>query len=229
MIASHLPTIEQNVGAVVQKAEETLKEILDESGTILYSSCATLTRGKYYFLGLNPGGEAEGTTSVQISLDGLKNQKENAYLHQSWCGHGDCSACIGRHPLQLNYQALFSALGEDLESVCASNLIFKRSKGEKDAGGWKMATDCWPVHMEILKIVQPTAVITFGKLPFEFIHNALQGNALQVEQAGHGKWTWQRSTLKEGEKLIGLPHLSRYALRRNTEVVTRMKSYLEVV
>jgi hypothetical protein len=226
-MASH--SIEQNVVAVVQTAEEKLGRLLEESGTILYSSSATLTRGKYYFLGINPGGPAEGTSTIQNSLDNLKTQTENAYVHESWCRHGECKQCVGRHPLQQNYRALFDGVGEDLESVCASNLIFKRSKGEKDAGGWKTAQDCWPVHMQIIEIVQPRAIITFGKLPFDFIHQELEGAALELEQAGHGSWTWRRSTLQQGQKLIGLPHLSRYALRNNTQVLDHINSYLGVV
>jgi hypothetical protein len=228
MNVSQIPSVEQNFAAVVEKAEEELKDILNESGTILYSSRATLSLGKYYFIGINPGGPAEGTSSIQSSLDDLKNETQNAYLHQSWCRHKDCNDCKGKHPLQQNYQALFNALGEDLESVCASNLIFKRSRGEKDAGGWNAALICWPLHMEIIKIVQPRAIIAFGKLPFDFIQNALEGATVQVDRTNHGNWPWRRSTLKDGKKLIGLPHLSRYALRDDSEVLDHIKSCLGV-
>jgi hypothetical protein len=228
MIVSDGPSVEQNVAAVIRKAEEKLKGILNQSGTILYSSRATLTPGKYYFLGINPGGSAEGTSSIQNSLDDLKTQTDNAYIHQCWFRHEHCHDCKGKHPLQQNYQALFTALGEDLESVCASNLIFKRSRAEKDAGGWTAALECWPLHEEIIKIVQPRAIITFGKLPFAFIHHALEGVAVQVDRTKHGNWGWQRSTLNDGRKLIGLPHLSRYALRNDSEVRDQIKSYLGV-
>lgn len=227
MIDSHFPSVKQNVAAVVQKAEETLKDHLEDSGTILYSSCATLTRGKYYFLGLNPGGTEEDTNNIRSSLEGLRTQTENAYLDQAWCKHPECKMCIGHHPLQENYKAFFTVLVEQLDSVCASNLIFKRSKGEKDAGGWDMAARCWPVHEEIIRIVQPSAIITFGKMPFDFIFGKRNGADLKVEDAGHGKWKWRASILETGEKLIGLPHLSRYALRYNSAVIDKVKKYLE--
>jgi uracil-DNA glycosylase len=76
---------------------------------------------------------------------------------------------------------------------------------------WKLAETCWPVHEAILKIVQPRAVITFGKLPFDFIRKKLNGSSPATEDSGHGKWQWRSSKLETGQFLIGLPHLSRYA------------------
>lgn len=61
MATSELSAYERNVSAVVGKARECLTEILQESGTILYSSCETLKPGDYYFLGVNPCGSPEET------------------------------------------------------------------------------------------------------------------------------------------------------------------------
>jgi hypothetical protein len=213
---------------LVNSAKQQLHSILNESGTILYSSCATLKRGKYYFLGLNPGGVEANTKTIQDSLDSLGTLTRNAYLDEEW-GIASRSYKEGEHPLQQNYRFLFKELlriQEDPIEVCASNLIFSRSISEKDAGGRDKAELCWPVHEAILEIVRPTAIITFGRQPFNFIRDKLSGTVPEDSPSGHGKWAWRYSILKTGEKLIGLPHLSRYALRNHPDVVDRIRRHV---
>lgn len=222
MIASHLVSIEQNVAAVVQKAEVALKELLDESGTILYSSCESLKPGKYYFLGLNPGGADADTKTIRQSLGNLNTVKDSAYLDEDWSSDSR-SYDKARHPLQKNFKCVFEALGEDPRAVCASNLIFSRSLSEKGAGGRERAELCWPVHKSILEIVRPISIITFGQQPFDFIRDKVGGTDPEKYPSGHGQWKWRYSILKTGEKLIGLPHLSRYALRSHPEVVGKIR------
>jgi hypothetical protein len=208
-------------------AKQHLEPILDESGTILYSSCETLKPGKYYFLGLNPGGSGEHTQTIGQSLHDLElgRSTKNAYLDQDWSGFR--KYCVGGHPLQLNCQYLFEELREKLDSVCASNLIFSRSISEKGAGGRKRAELCWPVHEAILEIVRPAAIITFGRQPFNFIREKLSGTAPEDSPTGHGTWTWRYSILKTGEKLIGLPHLSRYALKNHPDVIENIRKRVD--
>jgi hypothetical protein len=229
---------ERNVAAVVRTAEEFLsKDLLEASGTILYNSFETLKRGKYYFLGLNPGGsELDTENSIQKSLDNLTSQTQNAYLKGPKDGLADWGRyASGYAPLQLRYQHLFTELGEELDSVCASNLIFRRSVGEKEAGGIKMADRCWEVHEAILKIVQPEAIIVFGKLPFFFIKDKLGGTDLTESCTRHGSWKLRNSILKGGAilkteaQLIGLPHLSRYEIDRDKAVIDKIKMYLGLV
>jgi hypothetical protein len=108
MNASQLARVEQNVAAVVHKAEETLSEYLDASGAILYSSCTTLTRGKYYFLGLNPGGTDPDNT-LRKSLACLNVRTENAYCHEDWSSPRRKYA-NGMHPYQQDIKFLFHVL-----------------------------------------------------------------------------------------------------------------------
>lgn len=236
MTANHPVSNEQEITAFVQEAREVLKEFLEDSGTILYSSCETLKPGKYYFLGLNPGGsELDKKNSIRKSLDNLSSQTQNAYLKGPKDGIADWGRyASGDAPLQLRYQHLFTELGEKLDSVCASNLIFRRSVDENAAGGKNMANRCWQVHEAILKIVQPKAIIVFGKLPFFFINDQLSGTDLTESHTKHGSWKLRRSILKGSilkteAQLIGLPHLSRYAIDTDKAVIDKIKTYLGVV
>ena len=45
----------------IQEIEELLKDtgLQSESGSVIYSGNSTLTKGDFYFLGQNPGGNAE--------------------------------------------------------------------------------------------------------------------------------------------------------------------------
>ena len=167
------------------------------------------------------------TETIRKSLNELElgAATKNAYLDEDW---SSTSRKYGRggHPLQQNYQYLFGQLRQELDSVCASNLIFRRSISEKGAGGMELAELCWPVHEAVLEIVRPCAIITFGRQPFDFIKNKRQGDDHEAQRCGHGKWTWRRSILKTGEKLIGLPHLSRYALRNHPDVVNSIRAFI---
>lgn len=228
MSISDLSSHERNVATVVRKAEDSLGQILDNSGTVLYSSSSTLQPGTYYFLGLNPGGVDVGTNTIRQSLCNLGALTVNAYLDEDWSSDSRSygKAC---HPLQKNFECLFKSLGEDPRAVCASNLIFSRSISEKGAGGRERAELCWPVHETILEVVRPAAIITFGRQPFNFITEKLSGTAPKDFPAGHGNWTWRYSILNTGKKLVGLPHLSRYALMSHPAVLREIRELIGLI
>lgn len=227
MATNDLAANERSIAAVIRVAEKSLGDLLDESGTVLFSSSETLKPGNFYFLGLNPGGLTERTKTIRETLIELESGDwtDNAYLDQDWSGTKKYKT--GFHPVQKNFKCLFEALGEDQRSVCASNLIFRRSSSEIDAGGREMAERCWPVHETIIQeIVKPCTIITFGITPFNFIHSKLSGTPAVQDKCGHGSWTWRYSILAEGRKLIGLPHLSRYSLQSNPAVTEKIRNLI---
>jgi hypothetical protein len=224
MATSNLPLHEQNVANIVQKVNESLgpildePSILDEHGTILYSSCETLKEGRYYFLGLNPGGIDADVPTIRKSLEDLRFYKGNAYLKgdkkADWSGPKRHYA-EGEHPYQIAFRILFEGLGEDPCTVCASNLIFKRSAGARSAGYPKLAKRCWPVHEAILEIVQPEAIIAFGKQAFDFVRLKRGGGPVQDIEVWPGFWSWKHSMLKGNMPLIGVRHPSWYPLKKS--------------
>lgn len=197
-------------------------DLLARSGSVLYSSASTLRKGNYYLLGVNPGGENDGTNTIRQSLALLPSNATNAYLDEPWEPYEK-----GRHPLQRNVQALFRHLGQEPRDVCASNLIFNRSRREGRSGGFPAAEECWPVHEMILRVVQPLVVITFGRLPFEFLTSKWRLQKGDARPAGHANWSCQIGSSTNNPLVIGLPHLSIYAMRNHTEVLDWVKDHVQ--
>lgn len=197
-------------------AEQKIAPIVDLLGAILYSAARTHREGSYYFLGLNPGGA--GGRSIREHISILPSINTNCYVDEEWdWGSGNLRKA-GDHPLQRNASELFRWLGVPVESVCASNIIFAKSRGESGSGYPEFADICWPVHKLILDIVKPTTIITFGVKPFDFVSKKLEAATLPNIPSGHGNWVCREAVSKKF-RIVGLPHLSRYHLHGKTEVM----------
>lgn len=198
-------------------AEERLKPILHRSGRILYSEGRTLQRGPMYLLGLNPGGDpTTHNDTVGSSLKEMLQRTENAYLDESW---RNCA--VGRSPLQLRVQWLLGELGFQTRNICASNLIFTRSVSATGSGYPEVAELCWPVHEQIIAVVQPKFIIAFGnsgKSPYQFLRQKLSATDEQRFPSGHGTWECTTFVCPRGIRVFGLPHLSRYAVSNNPHI-----------
>lgn len=119
-----------NLQEFISFSRTQLSPIIDLNGAILYSSVKTLTKGKYYILGLNPEGSTDSGESIQTNLDYLPKYFENSYLDESW----NTENLIGGHPIQRGLSTLFTYLNYDLRKVCSSNLIFYRSRNDEGIG-----------------------------------------------------------------------------------------------
>lgn len=210
-------------------ARRELASIANCSGGILYSSAETLQRGTVYLLGLNPGGDPKKLcgedNTIGHSIETLPDCKDNAYLDENWTDRG---AGKGKSPLQRRVCWLLTQLGLNPRDVCASNLIFVRSSRAGGSGYPETATLCWPVHERILRIVQPKLILTFGNSaisPFRFLQDHYQVTDPKRFSSGHGNWQCYGFSTPDGVKVIGLPHLSRYAIDKHHEVVEWMKKY----
>jgi hypothetical protein len=216
--------------SLILKLDET--GISDLPGGFLYSGIGTLTPGKGYMLGYNPGGdEKEETNSPKAHLQDLMRRAPdwNEYMDGVWCPGGR-RRLAGQAPLQMRVQALLKGIGLSTRSVCASNLIFVRSR---DQAGLSQATQlaekCWAVHRFLLEQVRPQAILSIGGgKVFNFI--ASHGRLLSpVEQraSGHGDWQCQATRVAIGNRtynLISLPHLSRYAVNQYPDVIKWVKT-----
>jgi hypothetical protein len=200
-------------------------EILKSNGRFLYSPASTLRKGNIYLLGLNPGGNAKlSRGSVLTSIKSLPNQTYCAYTDEEW------GRVAGEHRLQKRVKWLFNELGLDIRKVCASNLIFKRSKNSDKLDVERLAKLCWPAHEIILHIVQPRLVIAFGRGPFDCLES-LAKNKTETKRfsTGHGNWIhriFQGEIASLKVTVIGLPHLSRFNIIGKTRAVKWIRKYL---
>lgn len=208
--------------AFVAFAREQLRDILDVSGQVLYSGASTLRRGEIYLLGLNPGGDPTNPALMTIdqSLDrlvsddvagnGIRQREWNSYVHAIW---------KGRDTLQRRILWLLQALGLDPVAVTASNLIFPRSRDEKSLQYDAYADMCWTVHACVLEIVQPKLVLTYGNTPYRFLGSRFGMRHEQRFPSGHGDWECRSFEVPGQFRVVGVPHMSLYAIDRHPEVI----------
>ena len=221
----------------ISEAKRILLPILEEKGATLYSSFNTLSCGKFYVLGLNPGGPADSGKTLAESLDALPEQQDNAYLDEDWSSPSR-SFGAGRHPLQRHLFELMREIGQDLRNVCSSNLIFTRSPDLNGADYPSRGHVCWPVHQMILDAVKPNVIIAFGNgdiSPYAFLalkHQESMG--VWPEEVTHPAkyWTWQCKAFQtqiQGRDILvlGLPHLSRYTITGRPEVVNWIRQTID--
>jgi hypothetical protein len=210
----------RGIESVIAAGQRLPRSILDRSGEILYSGSQTVRRGPIYLLGLNPGGNPDDhKATVRERLKELPSRRSNSY-QASWAGRKP-----GTHRLQRGVQWIAGELGVQLEDICASNLIFVRSKDERGSGFPGSARDCWPVHRVILSVVRPKLIITFGSSPYTFLRDEF-GAVAESDPcaAGHANWKC-RAFQTIGMWVVGLPHMSVYAIHRHPEVGRWLRSF----
>lgn len=176
-------------------------------GRILYSSVETLQEGKFYFLGINPGGKEGSSPCVKFD----PHYTENAYLDEEWT-NDISSYAKGEAPLQKRAQMLFPELGEEnLRNICASNLIFQQTENIKKLPDiYGIADKCFPIHQYIIEeIVKPKFIISMGKIVFDYFIAKQGYTYFRQFAAGHGSWSI-RVAINRDRTLINLPHLSYY-------------------
>jgi hypothetical protein len=212
----------------IADAKRSLGPVLNRTGGILYSAADTLSLGEIYILGLNPGGD--GGPTIAQDLDALLDRKDNSYLDEKWENRAG-SYSPGQAPLQRRVNWLISALGYDLRRVCASNLIFMKSRSESGVNYPGDADLCWPVHERILGLVHPRLVLAFGNSslsPYAYFRQRFsRGNNEETVPSGHGSWKcrgFDASVANYKLYVAGLPHLSRYSPIGKEEVVEWLKN-----
>ena len=142
-------------------------KIQDGCGKVLYSSINTLKKGPVYLLGYNPGGDPAKEFMTLAEHVSQSPPDWNEYVDAEWMPRGiRCPA--GQALLQRRVRWLLEQLGLQTREVCASNLIFGRSKSQADLSNEQMLADCcWPIHEWIMEQVQPRMILCIGgsKIP----------------------------------------------------------------
>lgn len=146
----------------IQEIEELLKDtgLQSESGSVIYSGNSTLTKGDFYFLGQNPGGNAEVYSGDTIISQLLKSGEFNEYLEGEWTGKTH----------QSNILKMFRDLNIDITNTFSTNLSFIRSVNTKKYKR-NLKEDYqsfWPVHEYCLSVIKPKVIICNGADSREF-------------------------------------------------------------
>lgn len=216
-----------------REAMLSLEDLLDKSGSVLYSSFETIRPGEFYLLGLNPGGDPikQEKDTIRKHLEALPGNTNNAYTDEYWGPYQE--GLKGDAPLQIRLRYLFDKFGFDIRNICASNLIFLRSHDGGGSGYPKTADRCWGVHEKIINIVKPRCIIAFGNSsvsPYQYIYNKFKPDCdVQSIKSGHGKWlckVFRTSILGLNVVVVGLPHMSRYAIDKHDDVIDWVKSQI---
>ena len=205
-------------------------ELNNQPGSLLYSSISTLSKSKLYFLGLNPGGVPDNKSTILDHLNfmtDVNNKNFNEYCDGIW-KPGGIERPRGQSILQRRVQFLLSSLANNTRNVFASNLIFKRSTNEAMLNNKNVLAEiCWKIHLKFLSIVNPSLILVMGNFCFEFIRSKMI-NIVDYKSfvSGHANWECEfvKGELNEMKtKLIKIPHLSRYNIVANHEVVDWIK------
>jgi hypothetical protein len=210
---------------LIKKLQEC--DLSGMAGGLLYSGISTLAPGRLYVLGYNPGGDPNVENDSPIrQLTKLSEQSPhwNEYIDGIWRPGGRVCAA-GAAPMQTRVQKLIEGIGLSTRTVCASNLIFVRSRVSSHLyNQMKLAELCWPVHQYILGLIRPAAILCIGGSPvFEFIRN--KGRLVTGPEqypAGHGTWKCHAGQVQINDQMmaiVSVPHLARYAIDRHGVVI----------
>ena len=204
-----------------------LEAIAGMEGEVVYSPHTTLGPGKFYVVGLNPGGrgqphpETGDNYTIQTHVERMVTRVEHSYQDEIWENKH------GKHPkgeavLQKTMCAVLRDLGQsDIRSVFTTNLIFKTTPSDKDLDDFKhLAEVCWRVHEWFLELVQPSVILCVGngeeKSAYAYVRQKLDGTGERTGELKPGKRRCKVCTVHHKGRsilLMGLPHLSLFTLR----------------
>ena len=187
---------------------------------LLESPTTVLADAKVALIGLNPGGHNQPDEHAEFAMP-----CGSAFVKEKWYGGPP-----GKGKLQKEVLELFKILGQKPEDVLAGSLVPFRSQSwnefPKDKKNSAMAFGKKLWH-DIIHRVRPSLVITYGNEPFQACQEILDtGKIRQYELEwpnGSGSLVGRRCAFPNGE-LIGLPHLSRFAV-----VTNRRKHILQLL
>lgn len=205
-----------NKQQLLQIIETSLKDDLTRAGSILHSSSDTLSKGDYYFLGYNPGGNHQDYL-LKDELANLLTKTKHRYLDEQFQQAGHLYE-IGQAPLQKNFKQLFNTLGIDPRKVLCTNLIFFHSRRSNGVNYQQDAARCWTTQQALLDLVQPKIIICNGNSntssAYSYLYQQLPHKQPQqifdtIYSTAYIK-TFTTELAQQKVKVIGIPHLSRF-------------------
>lgn len=175
-------------------------EVRPRSGKVFYSGRAAFeVPASLYILGVNPGGdplEHQAETVERHTADVLHKFRPDwsAYRDESWKG-----AAPGYSGMQPRVLHMFATLGLNPGLVPCGNLVFVRSRREKNMGKEMMplADLCWPFHELAIRELRPRVVVVFGKTAGQYVCSKMGAATPYAEIIENNNRRW-RSCAFEG-------------------------------
>ena len=187
--------------------------IRDRSGAVFYSGRSAFSRpSAIYLLGLNPGGDpdrqAAETVGQSINEALTRPQADwSAYVDESWNGRP-----AGSTKMQPRIQHMMRELGLDPRKVPASNVVFVRSRRERDLADEKaeLLRACWPVHQAVIDKLMVRAVICLGGTAGRWVRDQVDANRWidSFREDNDRKWTSEAHENAAGLAVITVTHPS---------------------
>jgi hypothetical protein len=137
---------------------KTLGDQASKSGSVLYGGSSTLKAGRFYLMGLNPGGDPK-----EEHLSVIDSVRERFSRDSQYCSYLDEKKWPRSHH-QRNVIHLVSGIGQDIRNIFSANAIFVRSRNAKllPSDAYELASLCWPVHEYFLSKVRPEFILCLG-------------------------------------------------------------------
>lgn len=140
---------------------------------MLWSDLASVRPGRFYLLGINPGGRSgPGMPQIREALcapDGTNHWADQCWMCRAGetCRHLDPATGRlrpeARSKTQKRVCDLLDALGAAPPDVLSTNLAFARSAQLRTLDGAAEWFDrCWPVHQALLRAVRPDWIVMLG-------------------------------------------------------------------
>ncbi len=182
------------------------------SGSIFYSGRRAFTEpSDIYILGLNPGGnpilQAEDT--IGRDIEAIRRQDRecwSAYQDEDWGGKP------GTYGMQPRVLHLLKQLGRDPRQVPASNVIFVRTRRERDLRQEK--TDllplCWQFHKAVIQELGVRHILCFGGTAGLWVREMVGANEFldRFQETNRRRWASEAHSSADGRSVITLTHPS---------------------
>ncbi|SDF11240.1 Uracil DNA glycosylase superfamily protein [Pricia antarctica] len=206
------------------------QKLWDVNGAVFYSGSKAFEGKKpVYLLGINPGGKLEDNLDQTIKSHTVKiGGKEfwSEYADEVWT-----SKNAGESPHQRRVVHLLNSLGLEPQLTPASNMIFQRSRLERDIAEDfnDLAGLCWPFHEKVIDALEVKNIICFGKRVGGFVRSKLNASDLIDTFTENNKRKWQTNIYKntQGLTVILTTHPSRVNwLNPNSDPTPLIKRHL---
>ncbi|MDE2441554.1 MAG: hypothetical protein KGP14_11065 [Betaproteobacteria bacterium] len=202
------------IPAAIRVAVNALPQsLLNRSGSIFYSGKEAFAKpSALYILGLNPGGlpSLMPTATIGAYLERFRNLDRpwSEYQDESW--EDAEPGCWGLQPRILH---MLGRLGLDPQQVPSSNVVFVKTRGERELESEKAALleACWPVHQAIIESLNVRVVLCFGGTAGAWTRSQLGADELidSFSERNNRGWTSRVHRSASGIEVVTATHPSR--------------------